>query len=50
MRSIPIRGLALELLRDLAQTSSSLGYIFPNKTLFQLNWAQKQLFTKTCGT
>jgi integrase len=31
MRSIPIHGLALELLRDLAQTSSSLGYIFPSE-------------------
>ena len=31
MRSIPIRGLALELLRDLAKTSSSLGYIFPSE-------------------
>ncbi len=31
MRSIPIRGLALELLRDLAQQSSSVGYIFPSE-------------------
>ena len=31
MRSVPIRGLALELLRDLASKSTSLGYIFPSK-------------------
>jgi len=31
MRSVPIRGLPLELLRDLSYQSSSLGYIFPNK-------------------
>lgn len=31
MRSIPIRGLALELLRDLAHQSSSLGYLFPSE-------------------
>ena len=30
MRSVPIRGLALELLRDLASKSLSLGYIFPS--------------------
>ena len=31
MRSIPIRGLALELLRELASQSLSIGYIFPSK-------------------
>lgn len=30
MRSIPIRGLALDLLRELAAKSSSIGYIFPS--------------------
>ena len=32
MRSIPIRGLALELLRSLASQSSSIGYLFPSHT------------------
>ena len=31
MRSIPIRGLPLKLLRDLASETSSLGYVFPSK-------------------
>lgn len=30
VRSVPIRGLALDLLRDLAAKSSSLGYVFPS--------------------
>lgn len=30
MRSIPIRGLALELLRDLYRQDSSIGYVFPS--------------------
>lgn len=30
MRSIPIRGLALDLLRDLSLKSSSIGYVFPS--------------------
>jgi integrase len=31
MRSVPIRGIALDLLRDLSAKSLSLGYIFPGK-------------------
>jgi len=31
MRSIPVRGLALELLQALSAKSSSLGYVFPSK-------------------
>lgn len=31
MRSIPIRGLALDLLRDLSSSSSSIGYVFPSE-------------------
>ena len=31
MRSMPIRGLPLELLRDLASKSPSSGYVFPSK-------------------
>jgi len=31
IRSIPIRGLALDLIRDLASRSSSIGYIFPSQ-------------------
>lgn len=31
MRAVPIRGLPLELLHDLASKSNSLGYIFPSK-------------------
>ncbi len=31
MRSVPIRGLALELLRTLASQATSLGYIFPGQ-------------------
>lgn len=31
MRSIPVRGLALDLLRELASKSLSIGYIFPSK-------------------
>jgi integrase len=31
MRSVPIRGLPLYLLKDLATESSSLGYVFPSK-------------------
>jgi len=31
MRSIPIRGLALELLQDLSVRGASIGYIFPSK-------------------
>lgn len=30
MRSVPIRGLALELLRNLAAASSSVGFVFPS--------------------
>ncbi len=31
MRSIPVRGLALELLQSLSAKSTSIGYVFPNK-------------------
>ena len=31
MRSIPIRGLPLELLRELASKHPSLGYVFPSR-------------------
>ncbi|NGX37633.1 MAG: putative prophage phiRv2 integrase [Chlamydiae bacterium] len=33
MRSIPIRGLILELLQSLSEKSSSIGYVFPSKNL-----------------
>lgn len=33
MRSTPIRGLALDLLRDLAKKSNSIGFIFPGKDI-----------------
>jgi integrase len=32
MRSVPIRGLPLELLKDLSSKNSSIGYIFPAKS------------------